>query len=99
MIKKEILIGFLVGILATSAGIFLYATLFLGDDLVESLKIAQANDRLGSVIALGALLNFLPFFVFLKKDKIYRARGVILFTILTGVLIALITFNVIRKIL
>ncbi|MDQ7916211.1 hypothetical protein RBU60_01380 [Mesonia sp. MT50] len=99
MIKKEILIGFLVALLATSAGIFLYSTLFLGDDFMKSLKIAQANDRLGSVMALGALLNFLPFFIFLKKDKIYRARGVILFTILTGVLIALINFNVIGKIL
>ncbi|MGO1585134.1 hypothetical protein [Mesonia sp.] len=99
MIKKEILIGFLVALVATSAAIFLYSTFFLGDDFMKSLKIAQANDRLGSVIALGALLNFLPFFVFLKKDKIYRARGVILFTILTGVLIALINFNVIGKIL
>lgn len=98
MIKKEILIGFLIALIATSAGIFLYSALFLGDDFIKSLKIAQANDRLGSVIALGAILNFLPFFIFLKKDKIYRARGVILFTILTGILIALINFNVIGKI-
>ena len=99
MIKKEIFIGFLIGLLATCAGVFLYSTLFLNPDLMESLKIAQFNNRLGSVIALGAILNFLPFFVFLKKNKIYRARGVIIFTILTGILIALINFNVIGPIL
>jgi len=99
MIKKEIFIGFLIGLVATCAGVFLYCTFFLEPELLESLRIAQANDRLGSVIALGAILNFLPFFVFLKKNKIYRARGVIIFTILTGIFIALLNFNVIGPIL
>jgi len=38
MIKKEILIGFLIALIATSAGIFLYSTLFLGDDFIKSFK-------------------------------------------------------------
>jgi len=59
MIKKEIFIGFLIGLVATCAGVFLYCTFFLEPELLESLRIAQANDRLGSVIALGAILNFL----------------------------------------
>ena len=37
MIKKEIFIGFLIGLLATCAGVFLYSTLFLNHQLYHRL--------------------------------------------------------------
>ena len=46
------------------------------------------NDYIGKIIALGAILNFLPFFVFLKKKQHYHARGVLLATIVAAVAIA-----------
>lgn len=89
MLRKKIAIGFLVGIIANAAGIFLYITFFSEMDLGPTLKDAARNGYLGKIIALGALLNFFPFFVFLKKNQIYHARGVVLATVLASILIAI----------
>jgi len=89
MLRKKIAIGFLVGIFANVAGIFLYITFFSEMDLGHTLMDALSNGYLGKIIALGALLNFFPFFVFLKKNQIYHARGVVLATVLAAILIAL----------
>ena len=90
MIKKKIFVGFLTGIIATAAGMFLYISLFSEMNVESTIKDAIKNDYLGKIIALGAALNFLPFFVFLKKDQIYQARGVLLATLLTAIIIAVI---------
>lgn len=92
MIKRNILIGFLTGLSANVAGILLYILLFSNQGLDDTLRDAQVNDYLGKVIALGAALNFLPFFVFLKKNLIYHARGVLLATVITAVVIAITKF-------
>lgn len=89
MIKKHVLTGFLIGILATAVGIFLYITLFSKLGIKSTLIDAAKNDYLGKIIALGAALNFLPFFVFIKKNHIYKARGVLLATVLVAVIIAI----------
>jgi len=93
MIKKEILIGFIIGILATCAGLFLYITAFSEYDFVRTLELAKQEDRLGHLLSLGAILNFLPFFVFLKKKQIYRSRGVLLATLLVAITIIFITID------
>jgi len=92
MIKKEIAIGFLVGIAANLAGMFLYISLIIQKEF--EIVIEQASDEgvLGSLIALGAILNFLPFFVFLKKKQMYRARGVLMASILSAFLILITKF-------
>jgi hypothetical protein len=92
MIKKHVLIGFLIGLLTNAAGIFLYILLFSKMDLEATLQDALQNDYLGKIIALGAILNFFPFFVFIKKNQIYKARGVLLATVLMAVVIAVTKF-------
>ncbi|WP_127846721.1 hypothetical protein [Psychroflexus aestuariivivens] len=87
MVKKEIIIGLLIGLLANVSGMFLYITLVMGREFEEVLITASEKDILGSIIALGAILNFLPFFVFIKKKQDYRARGVLIATILSAVVI------------
>lgn len=88
MIKRNILIGFLTGISANVVGIILYITVFSKMGLDETLKDAYYNNYLGKIIALGAALNFLPFFLFLKKNLIYHARGVLLATLITAIIVA-----------
>ncbi|MCH4824504.1 hypothetical protein ML462_15130 [Gramella lutea] len=92
MIKQNLLTGFLTGIAANIAGVMLYITLFSQADIDTTLKNAIANDYLGKIIALGAVLNFLPFFVFLKKKQNYHARGVLLATVSVAVAIAIYKF-------
>lgn len=89
MIKRNILVGFLTGLSANVLGIILYITIFSQMGLDETLRDAYNNNYLGKIIALGAALNFLPFFLFLKKNQIYHARGVLLATVITAIIIAI----------
>ena len=89
MIKKEIFIGFIVGLIANSIGLFLSA-LFLGngEDIIMALIQSIDEGFFGKLVTIGAILNLVAFFIFIKKKQDYRARGVILAT----VLVALTTF-------
>ena len=92
MIKIYVLIGFLTGVAATAIGIILYLLLFSDLGIQPTLRDAVRNDYLGKIIVLGAALNFLPFFVFLKKNLIYHARGVLLSMVITALALAIYKF-------
>lgn len=90
MIKTNILIGFLTGMAANVAGVVLYIWMFADTGLESTIRDALTYGYLSKIIALGAALNFLPFFVFLKKNLIYHARGVLLATVITAVTVAIL---------
>ena len=93
-IKKEILIGFVVGLIATSFGCFLFMEFFSNFDFYRSLELIKEGNLEGKVLVLGAIANFFVFFVFLKKKQIYRARGVLMETFFIAFLVLLLTlFN------
>lgn len=94
-IKKEIFIGILVGMISNFAGMYIYVAIFTNYDLFNAIQMAYDEYFLGGLIAIGAGANFIPFFVFLKKDKIYRARGVLIFTILMAIVILMLKIGVI----
>lgn len=89
--KKEMLIGFLVALLATSFGCFLFVEFFSPLDFYESLERIKEGNLEGKVLVLGAIANFFVFFVFLKKKQIYRARGVLMETFLIAFIVLLLT--------
>jgi len=92
--KKELLIGFLVAMVATSFGCFLFIEFFSTVDFYESLKLIKEGNLEGKVLVLGAIANFFVFFVFLKKKQIYRARGVMMETFLIAFIVLFLTlFN------
>ncbi|MFC5193725.1 MULTISPECIES: hypothetical protein [Bizionia] len=86
MIKKEVFIGLLVGLIANAIGVYL-ATMVLGNhtDFIMALKNASAEGFLGKLVSLGAILNLAAFFIFIKKKQDYRARGVLLATVIVAV--------------
>ena len=85
--KKEIIIGIIIGLIANAIGLFLAASLLgNGDSFTNVIRAAQADDFLGKLISLGAVLNLIAFFIFIKKKQDYRARGVLLATMLVAVL-------------
>ena len=90
MIKKEIFIGFLTGLAANIIGIVIYVLIFSDISLTETIEESLRNGFMGTLITAGALLNFLPFFVFLKQEKTYRARGVLMASILAALLIGIL---------
>ena len=86
MIKKEVGIGFLVGLIVNAVGLFLAIQLFgNGDGIETTIKQAIANGFFGKLLSIGAILNLITFFIFLKKKQDYRARGVLLATILVAI--------------
>ena len=94
MVKKEVFIGLLVGLIANAIGLFLSASLLgNGEDFVTVLKSASAEGFLGKLISLGAVLNLIAFFIFIKKKQDYRARGVLLATIFVAILTFMLNFN------
>lgn len=86
--RREIFLGFLVGLFATFCGMFLYVQYFSQYDFETTLALIKRGNMYAQVLALSALPNLFVFFVFIKKKQDYRARGVLIATMLT----ALITF-------
>lgn len=93
MIKKEIFIGLLTGLGTNLIGMLIYILIFSELSIWETLKESVRGDFIGTLITAGAILNFLPFFIFLKKDMTYRARGVLLASIFAALVIAIIKLS------
>ena len=91
MIRKEVLIGFLVGLIANAIGMMIAIFIFgNGEDIATSVRQSIAQGFFSKLVSIGAVLNLIAFFLFIKLKRDYRARGVILATIL----IAIVTFMV-----
>ena len=74
--KKEVIIGFLVGLVATLFGFFVYVEFISPYGFDETIKIIDEGGLYGKVLGLAALPNLFVFFVFLRKKQYLRARVV-----------------------
>ncbi len=83
MNKKDILIGFIVGLIAALFG-FVFAIQIFGksDDWGTVIQQAIAQGHLTKLVSIGALLNLGTFFLFIKKNQDQRAKGVLIATVL-----------------
>lgn len=90
-IRKELFIGFLVALIATSFGCFIFIEFFSTVDFYRSLELIREGNLEGKVLVLGAIANFFVFFVFLKKKQIYRAKGVLIETFLIAFIVLFLT--------
>ena len=85
--KKELIVGFIVGIIANTIGTLAYILLFSDLGIVETFEVAIQQGHVGSLLALGAILNLVAFFGFLKIRRDQRAKGVLIATLLTALVI------------
>jgi predicted permease len=92
--KTEILIGILLGFVANVVGMILYVFIFLDQNLTDAIYKIKEFNLMGGIIALGAALNFLPFFLLLKKNKVYMARGVLIATIIAALITLIYKINI-----
>ena len=76
--KTHILIGFVVSILTTIAGSYIYLEYSSGFSFEKNWEMILQLNSQGTVLAYGALPNIALFFVFLKRKEEYKARGVIM---------------------
>lgn len=94
-IKKEVFVGAITGLIVNTFGVILFFLLFLEGSYKVNLNYAYRYDELGKIIAIGAIPNLVAFFLFLKIKRFYRARGVLLYTILLA--IAILFLNISTK--
>ena len=85
-VKKEVLIGVLVAVFATCAGMFIYLEYVSRFGFYETIEMIQKGGVFGPVIALASIPNLFVFMIFIKKKQDFRARGVLLTTIVTALL-------------
>jgi len=86
-IKQEVLKGFITGLISSIIGIFICTVILSktkGKGIEATFHLFKAEGHLWMLIALGAIANLIVFFWFLKKDLDYRARGVLLATMLVA---------------
>ena len=90
MNKKEILLGIFSGFLANIVGtIFFVIILFQEIKISNILRIlsnSMSDNFITKLISLGAVMNLLVFFVFLKYDFEEKAQGVLFATFIIAIL-------------
>ena len=84
--KIGLLIGFIIGIITSLLGCFLFILLFTKYSFIVGVELLQADGKLGKIITLGTVLDLIVFWVMLKSDKEFMARGVILAVIVLTIL-------------
>lgn len=82
MKKIDLLYGIVIGILSASIGVYLFLTFFTDYKFIEGYYILKSQGQFGKLIALGAILNLVVFFLLLKFNKELMARGVVFATLL-----------------
>ena len=87
MKTKNILNGFISGLLASITGMILISVILSQVTLEESLIQLYYQKRLGSLISIGALINLPIFFIAIKKEKYDFSLGLILISLFFDVLI------------
>ena len=81
---KDVFIGFLIGLVTAVLGGFLFLYFFSSYNLFTDFNFILQSGILGKVLKLGAILNLAVFFLLLKFNKDYMARGIIItFVVLT----------------
>ena len=91
--NKRLITGTIVGIIAPIAAFVVYVAFFTDDsDPILMYKKIVVMDKLSHVMSLSVLINLLLFFMNIKTYRDEVARGILLSTILYGIIIAIIKF-------
>ena len=85
MTKKKLLLGFVIGILASVLGSFLFITFFTEFDFITGIQSMKSEGKLGKLITLGSILDLVVFAILLKLNQDSMARGVVLAVICIAV--------------
>lgn len=78
MNKADLPIGFIIGIISSILGMFLYITLVTHNDFLTGMQLMKNEGNLGKIVTLGSILDLIAFGILLKMNKEIMARGVVL---------------------
>ena len=90
MNKKEILLGIFSGFLANIVGIIFSVIILFQEikisNILRILSNSMSDNFITKLISLGAVMNLMVFFVFLRNDYEEKARGVLVATFIIAIL-------------
>ena len=78
MNKIDLLTGFIIGIVASLIGSYLFITFFTDFNFIAGIQIMKSQGHLGKVITLGSILDLAAFGILIQFNKEMMARGVVL---------------------
>lgn len=88
-IYKQILIGTVLGLVVSAIGAVLYITIMFPKQSIENVFVKLFESGLiTKVITLGTLPNVLVFHLLIKRNQIYKARGVLMAVVLLALFFA-----------
>ena len=91
--NKQLIKGTIVGIIAPMAAFVVYVAFFTEDsDPIGMYNKLVAMDKLSEIMSLSVLINLLIFFMNIKTNREQLARGILLATILYGLIILVLKF-------
>lgn len=85
MNKKDLFIGFIVGIFTALLGSYLFVTFFTKFDFATGIHTIKKEGYLGKVITIGTVLDLAVFWILLKRNEELKARGVVLAVIVLAI--------------
>ena len=86
MEKLKVFYGLIVGFLISVFGVFLFLEMFTEFSFFEGISVMKSTNSLGKLVTLGCILNLCVFFLLLKLQQELMARGVVLATMLVGII-------------
>lgn len=78
MNKRDLLIGFLIGIASTFVGSYLFIVLMTDYDFKSGVQIIKSQGNLGKIITLGCILTLAAFGIALRFNRELMAKGMVL---------------------
>lgn len=90
MDKKPFITGLITGLISNTFGVLIVGILAAkiserSQGVLEILELAVLENFIGKLISLGAILNLICFFYFIRKQQDRHAGGVLVATILIAV--------------
>tara|TARA_B100001250_G_C19807512_1_gene794092 strand:+ start:1713 stop:2006 length:294 start_codon:yes stop_codon:yes gene_type:complete len=88
--RKDIIFGITTGLISNIIGV-IFTVIFLFQEISISnifriINESIDNNFITKLISLGAIVNLIAFFIFLKFNYVERARGVLIATFLVAIL-------------
>ena len=90
MDKKSIITGIIIGLVSNTIGLLIVGLLKAkmagrSESVLQVFEAAVLENFIGKLISLGAILNLICFFYFIRKQKDSHAAGILIATILIAV--------------
>lgn len=79
--KKQMFLGAISGLIVPPIAFAIWVLLLTDYSITKAIELVVEGNLYSEVLSLSAIANMIVFYVFLRKNKIFIARGVLLITI------------------